>query len=216
MIMESIVILGFGGHAKSVADSVIRTGQYRIAGYTDLHKCDTRYDYWGPDDMLVNIYQAGIHKAVLGIGYMGNSIIRDVLVRKAQEIGFEFPTIIDPSAIIASDVEIDEGTFVGKNVVVNSDTWIGKYCIINTGSIIEHENIIGDYSHISVGTVLCGNVKIGHHSMIGAGTIVIQGKSIGDNVLIGANSTVLANVEDNMKCYGAINGSIKNNCMWGV
>lgn len=200
---EQIVILGFGGHAKSVADSIIRTNNYTIAGYTDVHKCDCQYNYLGNDDKLEKLYHQGIHKAVLGVGYMGDSAIRDSLVQKAKKIGFAFPIIVDPSAIIASDVKIGEGTFIGKNSVVNADTKIGNYCILNTGSIVEHENIIGNFSHIAVGAILCGNVKIGHHSMIGAGATIIQGKSVGDNVIIGANSTVNSDFSNDCIAVGS-------------
>ena len=34
--MEDIVIVGFGGHAKSIADCIERMGKYRIVGYTDF------------------------------------------------------------------------------------------------------------------------------------------------------------------------------------
>ena len=184
---ESIVILGFGGHAKSVADSIVKDGKYIIAGYTDTHDCKSRFKYLGTDDELSAPFRRGIHKAVLGVGFIGNSVIRDKLVHTAKAIGFEFPVIIDPSAVIADDVVIDEGTFIGKR------------------AIIEHENIINDYSHVAVGAILCGNVSVGCHSLIGAGTTVIQGKTIGDNCIIGANSTILSDVEDNMKCYGIVN-----------
>ena len=202
---ERIVILGFGGHAKSLADSILKDGKYHIAGYTDTHDCKSRFKYLGTDDQLIDIYKQGIDKAVLGVGFMGHSGVRDKLVNIAKSIGFEFPVIIDPSAMVANDAVVGEGTFVGKGVVINAESRIGNFCIVNTGAIVEHENIIGDYSHVAVGAILCGNVSVGHHSLIGAGTTVIQGKMIGDNCIVGANSTVLANVEDNVKCYGIVN-----------
>lgn len=202
--MDDIVIIGFGGHAKSVADSIIKSGQYNIVGYTDMNDCHSHYNYLGADVMLNTLYQNGVHHAVLGIGFMGEPGSRDFMVKFAKEIGFLFPAIIDPSATIASDVVIGEGTFVGKNAVINSMSKIGDFCIINTGSIIEHENVVGDYTHASVGTILCGNVRVGHHTMIGAGTTVIQCKKIGNNCIIGANSTVLSDVENNMTVYGIV------------
>ena len=33
---EKIVLIGFGGHAKSVIDSIEASGEYKIAGYTDI------------------------------------------------------------------------------------------------------------------------------------------------------------------------------------
>lgn len=206
--MEDIVVIGFGGHAKSVVDSIIMNGRYHIIGYTDITERNSKFIYLGKDDILSYIYGNGVHKAVLGIGFLGNHKIRDGIVKYVKGIGFEFPSIIDKSAIIAHDVEIGEGCFIGKNVVINAASKIGKFCIVNTGAIIEHDNIIGDYSHISVGAILCGETTIGRHTMIGAGATIIQGKKIGKNCIIGANSTVLTNVEDDMKVYGIVK--------WGV
>lgn len=202
--MDDTVIIGFGGHARSVADSIKRVGKYNIIGYTDITASNCQYKYLGSDTVLKNLYESGVRKAVLGVGYLGNSYKRDLLVKLAKDIGFEFPIIRDPSAIISDGVQIGEGVFIGKNVVINSDSNIGSYCIINTGTIVEHENVIGDFSHISVGVVLCGKVEIGHHTMIGANTTVIQGKRVGNNCIVGANSTVLKSVEDNMKVYGIV------------
>lgn len=203
--MEDIVIIGFGGHAKVVADSIEQSGVYNIVGYTDVEKRANHYRYIGKDDKLGELYKSGVRKAVIGIGYLGMSKKRDEIVSFARDVGYEFPVICDSTAVIARDVTIGEGTYVGKNVVINADSKVGKYCIINTGSIIEHENVIGDFSHISIGTILCGEVSVGNHTMVGAGTTVIQCKTIGDNCIVGANSTVLSDVNDNMKVYGIIN-----------
>ncbi len=202
--MEDIIIIGFGGHAKSVADSIATGHEYNIVGYTDVKKQVCNYPYIGTDDALSDCFRRGIKKAVLGVGFLGGQSVRDALVNHAKEIGFEFPTIIDPSAIIASDVSIFEGTFIGKNVVINSGARVGKYCIINSGSIVEHECVVNDFSHISVGAILCGEVSVGDHTMIGAGTTVIQCKQIGNNCIIGANSTILSNISDNVKIYGVV------------
>lgn len=203
--MEDIVIIGFGGHAKVVADSIELSMKYNIVGYTDIEKRASHYRYIGTDDRLIELYQSGVRKAVIGLGYLGRSNKRDEIVSFARDIGYEFPVICDSTAIVSKNVVIGEGTYVGKNVVINADSRVGKYCIINTGSIVEHENVVGDYSHISVGTILCGEVSIGHHSMIGAGTTVIQCKTIGNNCVVGANSTVLSDITDNLKVYGIIN-----------
>lgn len=199
---ESIVILGFGGHAKSIADSIENGGQYNIVGYTDHHDCQNQYTYLGTDDVLENLYTQGITKAVLGIGFMGNSGVRDELVKLAKSIGFEFPVIIDHSAVIAERVVLGEGTFVGKKAVINAESKIGDFCIINTAAIVEHENIIDDYSHVAVGAVLCGNVTVGHHSLIGAGTTVIQGVSVGSNCIIGAGAVVNQDLPENCTAVG--------------
>ena len=58
-VMENIVLVGFGGHAKSVIDSIERGGKYRIAGFTEAHKCPEYHGYscLGTDDELDEIYR---------------------------------------------------------------------------------------------------------------------------------------------------------------
>lgn len=193
--MEKVVIVGYGGHAKSVADSINAAGQYEIAGYTDIeNKGGKDIEYLGTDDVLPDLYNDGIRNAALGLGYLGKSVVRDRIYEKLCGIGFSLPVIIDPSAVIASDTMIREGTFVGKKAIVNAGTSIGKMCIINTGAIIEHGNVINDFTHIAVGAVLCGGIRIGSHCLIGANATVLQGLQIGNNTIIGGGSMVLRNV----------------------
>ena len=201
--MEKVVVLGYGGHAKSVVDCVLEAGEFEIAGYTDVEdKKVAGIKFLGRDDRLEEIFRGGIKKAVIGIGYMGNSSARDKLYNRAKEIGFEFPVIKDSSAVVAEDVIIGEGSFVGKRAVVNAGASVGKMCIINTGCIVEHEDVIDDFTHVAVGAVLCGNVSVGNHSFIGANATIVQGVRVGSNVMIGAGAVVIGSVEDGLKVAG--------------
>lgn len=191
---ENIVLLGFGGHAKSVADTIERQGLYNIIGYTDFEEHLSNYKYLGTDKELNNIYKSGTYNAAICVGYLGKEIIRQRIYSKLKEIGFTLPVIIDPSAIISKNATVLEGAFVGKRAIINSESYIGKCCIINTGAIIEHEVIVGDFSHISVGTVLCGQVHIGKACFIGANSTVIQCLEIENNSVIPAGVVKRKNI----------------------
>lgn len=198
--MEEILILGGGGHAASLADILERENKYKIAGYVineSQVSCSIDYPVIGTDDELLNLYQSGIRNAVIGIGYLGKSVLREKLYEHLKEIGFCLPVICDPSAIVSEHVEIGEGTSIGKGVIINAGTEIGKMCIINTGAIIEHDCIVEDFAHISVGGVLCGSVRVGKASFVGANATVIQEKKIGKQCIIGAGTTVRKSLEDN-------------------
>lgn len=198
--MEEVLILGGGGHAASLTDILERENKYKIAGYvinelTDSGSMD--YPVIGTDDDLGNLYQNGIKNAVIGVGYLGKSDLREQLYERLKGIGFCLPVICDPSAIVSEHVKIGEGAFIGKGAIINANAEIGKMCIINTGAIIEHDCIVEDFSHISVGSVLCGSVWVGRASFVGASATVIQGKKIGKQCIVGAGLTVRKNVEDN-------------------
>lgn len=204
--MEYIVLVGFGGHAKSVIDAIERGRQYRIAGFTEMKTCSEYHGYvcLGTDERLDEIFRGGVQNAFVCIGYMGTGHIRDSLYSRLKNIGFSVPVISDPSAVISKSAVIGEGTFVGKNAVINADACIGKMTIINTASVVEHEVSVGDFSHIAVGAVLCGRVQVGHHCLVGANATVIQGIKIGGGSVVGAGSVVLRDINDNEKVYGVV------------
>lgn len=189
--MEDIILVGFGGHAKSLADSIKRGNVYNIIGYTDLEKKEeSEYFYLGTDDVLKEYYFKGVKYAAIGLGYLGKGNIREVLYNKLKNIGYELPVIIDPSALVSNTAIIGEGTFIGKAATVNAYTKIGKGVIINTGAIIEHECDVDDFSHVAVSAVLCGNVKIGKASFVGANATVIQCIELDRNSIIPAGKII--------------------------
>jgi len=206
--MEDIILLGIGGHAHSVVDSIEQAGQYHIIGFLDIREKQKSFyrDYrvLGTDDDLENYYREGIRNAFITIGYMGNPTIRSRLYRRLKAIGYDIPNIIDITASIALDAVLEEGIFIGKRAIINANAAISKMCIINTGAIIEHDCYVGEHSHVAVGSVVCGNTSIGKQTFIGANVTIIQGINIGNNVIIGAGTVITKEVQDNIIKYGNI------------
>lgn len=190
--MKKIVLLGSGGHAKSVVDAIEAKGLYEITGFTDCAEQATfsyrGYGVLGTDACLETLFRSGIRHAFVCVGYLGKGTVRNRLYAHLKEIGFTLPVIADPSAVLARDARIGEGTFVGKRTVINSDAFIGKMTILNTGAIIEHDCTVGDFSHVAVGAVLCGGVSLGANSMIGANATVIQGVVLPENSFVKSGS----------------------------
>lgn len=206
--MKKLVLIGGGGHCKSVIDTVKVLKLYDEVVITDprfpASKEILGIKIAGNDDVLTGLKRAGFHEAFITVGSIKSTKLRQALYDKAHALGFVFPNIIDPSACISQSVRMEDGIFIGKGVIVNADVAIGKMAIINTGAIIEHECTIGKYSHIAVGAVLCGSVSIGNYSLVGASATIIQGISIGNHSIIGAGSTVLRNVENEQIVKGLV------------
>lgn len=205
---KKIVLIGGGGHCKSVIDTLLRNKEYNEIVITDFDiPTGTRIfgcEVVGNDDLLPELLQNGITDAFITVGSIKSTALRRKLYSMACEMGFNIVNVIDKSAVVSEYCKLGKGIFIGKNAVINSDAFIGDCAIINTGAIIEHECKVGDFTHVSVGAALCGNVTVGNDSMIGAGTTVIQGITIGNNTIIGAGSTVIKNVDDNSVRYGLV------------
>lgn len=204
--MEEILLIGAGGHCKSVIDSILSLNIYKINGILDFKEklgtsiCGYPINY--TDEDLEHLYEKGLRSAFICVGSIGDCLVRKKLYIRAKAIGYQFPTIFDASANISRFASLGEGVFVGKHCVINSDAIIGNMAILNTGSIVEHDCQIGDYAFISVGVNLSGGVIIGNETHIGTGANVIQGIHIGSNSIIGAGSVVTKNISSHKKAYG--------------
>lgn len=207
--MSKLVLVGGGGHCRSVIDAAKRMNCFDEIVITDPNieqgTIVLGCEVVGTDDCLEELHQQGFEYAFVTVGSVGVNPLREKIADKVAVFRYKFPVIQDPSAVVSDSAIIGDGTFIGKNVIVNADAKIGNHCIINTGAIIEHECTVDNFTHISVGTILCGEVSVGSNCMIGAGSTIIQCVRISKNVVIGANSTVLTDVEENMKCYGIVN-----------
>lgn len=205
--MESIILLGGGGHCKSVIDTILSSNLYNIVGVIDLkdkigQTVLKNVKIIDSDENLYKYKEQNVNNVFITVGSIGNPKIRIELYENLKKNGFKFPNIIDKTAIISKTTKIGEGTFVGKGVIINAGAIIGDNCIINTGSVIEHDCYVGDFVHIAPNSTLCGGVSVGRNSHIGANSTIIQYKNVGKNVIIGAGSIVTKDIRDNVTVYG--------------
>lgn len=199
-----LLLIGGGGHCRSILDCVLSMGVYGKIGIID-NDCSASalgIPVVGTDDDLPHLKKDGWTNAFISVGSIGSTALRRRLYKMVKELGFAVPNVVDPSAIMARDVEMAEGVFVGKYAVVNTGAQVGTCAILNTGSIVEHDCQIGAFAHISPGTTVCGHVVIGDDSHIGAASVVRQGLEIGHGSIIGAGSVVVKNVPDSVKAFG--------------
>lgn len=201
--MRKLLLIGGGGHCRSVIDCVIDLGLFDDVGIIDS-KASTYLGIpvVGNDNDIPELKKAGWNEAFIAVGSIGDTVIRRRLYDMVKGYRFIIPTIIDSTAIIAKGVDIKEGSFIGKNAVVNTGTVLGVCSIINTGSIIEHDCRVGDFAHVGPGATVCGQVIIGNDSHVGAGSVIRQGIEIGEKALLGVGSVVVKDVPNNAKAYG--------------
>lgn len=194
--MAEIVVVGGGGHATVVV-SVLKKSGYTVLGYTDAknHGDILGAPYLGDDLALSELVQAHPGcQAILGVGKTDESSSRSQLQSQVRALGFIFPVVVSPAAVVNEHVTVGAGTVVFDGVVVNTGTAMGDCCILNTSCIVEHGCDLGNNVHVSPGAVLSGGVKIGANCMIGAGAIVIQCVNICPDCLVGAGCTVLEDI----------------------
>lgn len=203
---KKLLLIGGGGHCKSVLDSILPSNEYTGIGIIDKNESSSGsvlgIPIIGCDDDLSKLYHDGYHYAYVTVGSTGEQSLRIKLYKMLETIGFEIPNIIDLTAIVSSHVKMERGIFIGKNVVVNAGTSIMDGSIINTASTIEHDCIISQFCHIAPKSLLCGEVEVGDNTHIGAGSVIKQQIKIGSNSIIGMGSVVLKDIKSNVVAYG--------------
>lgn len=207
MMMQKakIVLIGGGGHARSVFDAIESGGTYEVSGFVDADPELQGYrgaTFFGPDSVLPYVRETGVSFAHVSVGYLGKGMLREKLAELSEAAGFTFPAIVDPSAVIAADAEVGSGSFVGKLAVVNSAASIGRHCIINSGSVIEHDVVVEDFSHVAPRAVICGEARIGRCAFIAAGAVVGPGVTVGAGSVVSAGCILLSDLGDSQLAIG--------------
>ncbi len=205
---KRLVMIGSGGHAKSILSSMSINKVENFEGYTDLAEnlVFSKYlKYLGDDNEFVSRYSCDTIELILGISYLGNKVdgvLRKKLIEFYLNKGFNFGTIVSTDAYVSKDAEIGKGSFIAPGVKIISNAIISSCCSINTGAIIEHDTFLQSNVQISPGSIICGGVTIGENTFIGAGSIIRDGLSIANNSIIGMGSVVTRSIDISGVYYG--------------
>ena len=189
--MKPLVLIGGGGHCKSVIEAAESAG-YSILGVLDMPeevgKEILSTKVIGTDDDIPSYVD--LAEFVITVGFIKNPAIRIKLYNKVKEAGGKLATIVASTAHVSKYATIGEGTVVMHHAFVNAGAKVGNNVILNTFTNIEHDAVIGDQCHISTGTMVNGDCKVGANCFIGSQSVLANGITIGDDIIVGAGSLV--------------------------
>ena len=197
---STLIIVGSGGHAKSVAN-VAQSCDYKVLAFVDDKNAGINL----LDIPIISSNETAEKYSdqnfFIGIG---NNVTRTLVSKeyKSKLPRANFPSLIHKSSVIGIDCEIEEGTILMAFAHVGPASKIGKFCIINTSSSIDHDCNIKDFTSIAPGVVTGGNVNVGFQSALGIGAVIRHNIDIGDNVVVGANSFVNKNIRNSVVAFG--------------
>jgi UDP-perosamine 4-acetyltransferase len=199
---EPIIIIGGGGHAKVLIDA-LRLNSHQILGVVDpvapaSGSGPPGTPYLGGNEVL-DRHAPDTIMLVNGVGSLPGRDRRRSLFEELAARGYEFLTVIHPSAVIGAETTFGAGVQIMAGAIVQAGTSIGANTIINTGASIDHDCRIGRDVHIAPGAVLCGSVIVGDGAHIATGSNIVQSITIGANAVIGAGSTIVHDVADGAK-----------------
>ncbi len=191
--MKDIILIGGGGHCKSVIDVIEQEGRFKIAGIVDkpdlLGSNVLGYPVIGDDSDLASLANKYQH-ALIAVGQIKSPSLRIKLFNSAIEAGFILPSIISPNAYVSQHASIGSGTVVMHQALINANTTIGDNCIVNSKALVEHDCRISEHCHISTNATINGGVVVESKCFIGSGAITKELITIKKGSFIKAGSLV--------------------------
>jgi len=196
---KPVILMSAGGHAKVLAEALKLSGR-SIIGIVDPN--ESPGSFWsgikvlGNDDAIFSYLPEEVDLAN-GIGSLPGHNLRWQVAARMRKKGYNFATILHPSAITAKDVDLSEGVQIMAGAIIQPGTQLGVDSIVNTGGCVDHDCVIDRNCHIAPGVTISGGVSIGANTHVGTGAVIVQGISIGSDSVIAAGSIIHENVESN-------------------
>lgn len=185
-----LVILGCGGHARSVAD-VALANYVREVTFVDPEARVGEQLFGYP---VLKSFNPKAESCWVAFSASGDGRVRHEHCRTIDSMGLKRATVLSSSATFGADCKVGAGSFVAHHAHVGPMARVGECVIVNTGAVVEHECEIGSFTHVSVNATVAGRCRIGCYSMIGAGATVVDGVSVTDGVVIGAGAVVIESI----------------------
>jgi sugar O-acyltransferase (sialic acid O-acetyltransferase NeuD family) len=206
---NAVIIFGAGGQGKTLVDLLRALGSCPIAGFVDdSHPPGSRIldvPVLGGASILPALRQRGLHLAVNAVGGIGNVDVRLRVFDLLRQAGFDFPTVIHPSAVIEPSAEIQSGVQILPLSYIGSAARVGFGTLINAHVVVSHDCRIGQVVNLSPGALLAGGVTVEDYAQIGMGATINLNLSVGMRARVGNSAVVKADVPAGGRVYaGAI------------
>jgi sugar O-acyltransferase (sialic acid O-acetyltransferase NeuD family) len=158
--LKRVVIIGSGGHGRVVYDAIKKRGNLIIVGFVDEK---LPVGSLVIDNCNVILGQKDLNKLSEITDYfiiaIGDNKIRHTIFLEASKYSNPI-SVIHPSAYVADDAEINEGTIVLSNSTISTGVIIGKNSIINSNVVVDHDSTIGMNVHLKIGTLIGSNSRV--------------------------------------------------------
>ncbi|MBQ9845880.1 MAG: hypothetical protein IJO54_07340 [Oscillospiraceae bacterium] len=166
--MKRLVILGFGGYGKTVADVVDSAKMYDEIIFLDDNSKDEKVngvcrDYVNYIDENTWFYPA-----------FGNNNLRVEWIYAFNGAGAQVATIIHPSAYVSPNAVVEKGCAVLPQAVVNTTATVRTGCIVNFGAVVDHDVLIEKGVHLCINSVVKAYNRIAPFAKIEAGQVIFN------------------------------------------
>ncbi|HEY7106922.1 MAG TPA: NeuD/PglB/VioB family sugar acetyltransferase [Acidimicrobiia bacterium] len=211
--MTGLLVVGGGDQGRQVISTVEAAGRDRVVGVLDrvipTGTTVAGHRVLGRDDELGTV--AREHGAGGFVVAVGDNARRAALTERlvADHADLAPCTVVHPTASIAVDAAVGEGSIVLAGAVVGNGATVGRGALLCIRSSVDHDCTLGDYVSLAPGVTIAGSVRVGAMTALGVGASVVHGRTIGEHSVIGAGAVVLRDIPERVVAYGVPAGVIR-------
>jgi sugar O-acyltransferase (sialic acid O-acetyltransferase NeuD family) len=178
------LIIGAGGHGRSVAEVADLSGAFKVVGFLDdglsVGQTMLMGSVLGSIASLVNLdnlnsYRAACDQAIVAVG---NNALREKLTQQLINGGFGLATVIHPRAFVSPSAEVGIGSAVMAGAIVGTEAQLGIGVIVNCGAVVDHHVKVGDFGHLGVSACMAGRSILGRNAWMQAGCALGYGVEV--------------------------------------
>lgn len=203
--MTTWVILGAGGHGRSVADAIQACG-HELLGFLD--------DKVPPSELVAGAPVLG----PLALAWewpqlprlntapdclvvaLGNPSLRhtwqQVLERQSAAVG----VVVHPRTWVSPSAQLSPGCVVLAGAVVNANAVLHRGVLVNSGAVVDHDAICGAYSQLGINASMAGGSRLGPLAALAAGDVLSCGESRCAELQLASGA---ADFSEGVSCHGS-------------
>jgi sugar O-acyltransferase (sialic acid O-acetyltransferase NeuD family) len=180
-----LLIVGAGGHGRSVAEAVLMSGEYTLVGFLDDGAFAQGAEVWGvPIVGRAKGFAAYAARASHAVVAIGNNALRQKLYAQLQADGFTLPHIVHPRAVVSPRAKLAEGVVVMAGAIVGTEALLGQGAIVNCGAVVDHHAQVHDFGHLGVNACMAGGSILGALAWMQAGAAIGYGVQLPDGAVL--------------------------------
>ena len=188
--MKRMLIVGAGGHGRSVAEAALAAGKYELAGFVD-DAAPGLQQVWDLPVFCATADLSSCRQYVdVAIVAIGNNRLREELHQKLNAAGFELATVVHPKAIVSPRAVVGEGCAIMAGAIVGTEAQLGAGVIVNCGAVVDHHCLVEEFGHLGVNAGMAGGAVLGRGAWMQAGSVLGYGVSVGGGVVLAPGEAI--------------------------
>jgi sugar O-acyltransferase (sialic acid O-acetyltransferase NeuD family) len=168
-----LLIIGAGGHGRSVAEAVLMADEFNLVGFLDDGAFAQGADVWGvPVLGPATAFASYIGHASHAVVALGNNTLRQKLFGELQAAGFLLARVVHPRATVSPRATLADGVAVMAGAIVGTEAVLGEGVIVNCGAVVDHHAQVHVFGHLGVNACMAGGSTLGALAWMQAGSAI--------------------------------------------